>query len=170
MEENPPIPEFLDWMTDRIPPAMQYPDVCQVAIKFQSEIYGDPEAITLPCQMVGGLRIGDEMVGQIYLAYTEPRDFLDEESALLGGIVRRATGYIQTQRLIRQTQARAEREQLTRKITDKMRQAPDLDSLMKTTLREISSVLGTQKAFVQLDVPEELPGNGQGNGKEAHNE
>jgi PAS domain S-box-containing protein len=161
MEENPSIPAFLTWVAARIPPAMQYPDVCVAAIKFQGHVYGDPKALTLPCHMVGGLRIEGEMVGQIYIAYTETRDFLDEESALLGGIVRRVTGYIQTQRLIQETRARAEREQLTREITDKMRKAPDLDSLMRTTLREISSVLRTEKAFVQLEVPGEIPGNGK---------
>jgi PAS domain S-box-containing protein len=107
-EETPPIPEFLQWVTERIPPAMQYPDVCVAAIELDDEIYGVPEAMELPHKIMGGIRIGDELVGGVHIAYTEKRDFLDEESALLGGIIRRVGGYIEARRLLLRTQETAE--------------------------------------------------------------
>ena len=108
MEETPPVPEFLQWVTERIPPAMRYSDVCVAAIELEGQVYGAAAAVRLPCQMVQALRIGGEVVGRIYIAYLEDHDFLNEESALLGDIVRRVSGYIESRRLFEQTQARAE--------------------------------------------------------------
>jgi len=105
IDEAPPIPDLLEWVAERIPPAMQHPEACVVAIEFEGQVYGTPEAVNLPRQMVGGLRVGDERLGQVYIAYTEDYDFLDEESALLGDIVRRLSGYIESRRLLAQTQA-----------------------------------------------------------------
>jgi GAF domain-containing protein len=103
-EETPPVPEFLSWVAERIPPATRYPDLCAVAIEFNRHIYGTAEAIELPCQMVQSLRVGDEVLGRVYLAYREQREFLDGDSALLGGIANRMSGYIENRRLFEQTQ------------------------------------------------------------------
>jgi GAF domain-containing protein len=108
MEEAPPIPELLQWVAERIPPAMQYPEVCAAAIEFEGQIYGAAGAVSLPRQMVQALRVGGQVVGRVYISYTEERGFLDEESALLGDIARRVSGYIESRRLFEQTQARAE--------------------------------------------------------------
>lgn len=102
--ETPPIPELLQWVTERIPPAMQYGELCMAAIEYDNQIYGKPEAVALPCQIVHALRIGGEVVGRVYIAYTEKREFLDEESALIGGIANRLGGYIESRRLVEQAQ------------------------------------------------------------------
>ena len=124
IDESPPIPEFLQWVAERVPSAMQYPDLCLAAIEFEGELYGTAEATSLPCQMVGGLRIGGQatldlrageqaqvgdlngtLLGRVTIAYTEEYNFIDEESALLGDVVRRVSGYIENHRLMQQTQA-----------------------------------------------------------------
>ena len=107
IEESPELPELLQWVTERIPPAMRYSDLCQVAIEYDDQVYGVPEAIDLPTQMAHGLYIGGELLGRIYIAYTDKRDFLDEESALLGGIATRLSSFIENQRLFAEVQERA---------------------------------------------------------------
>lgn len=107
IDEIPPLAEFLQWVTARIPTAMRYPDDCLVAIEFDGQLYGAAEAIELPCQIVGGLRIGYELMGQVIIAYSELHDFIDEESALLGDIVRRIGGYIENRELFNQMEVRA---------------------------------------------------------------
>lgn len=102
--ETPAIPGLLQWITERIPPAMAYPAFCKVAIEYDGQLYGVAEAIQLPTQIVNALRVGDEIIGRIYIAYTEKRDFLDEESALLGGIATRVGGYIESRHLFEQMQ------------------------------------------------------------------
>jgi GAF domain-containing protein len=105
IDETPPVPDLLEWIAERIPPAMQHRDLCVVAIEFQDRIYGTSEAMRLSCQMVQRLRIGDEPVGKICVAYTESRDFLDDESAMLGDIVRRVGGYIEKQNALTEAEA-----------------------------------------------------------------
>jgi PAS domain S-box-containing protein len=116
IDESPPIAEFLEWVAWRIPSAMRYPDVCQVAIEFEDQVYGMAQAIQLTRQIVAGLHIGGERVGQVTIAYTEARDFINEESALLGDIIRRVSGYIEKQRLLEQTQAALEQASIFRQF------------------------------------------------------
>ena len=94
--ENPPLPELLQWVTERIPTTMQYPGLCVTAIEFEDQLYGVPEAVTSPHQIAQSLRIGGEPVGKLFIAYTEKHDFLDEESALMGNIIRRVSSFIET--------------------------------------------------------------------------
>jgi GAF domain-containing protein len=63
-------------------------------------------------------------------------------------------------RLLEETQRRAAREQMTRQIADRMRRAPDLDTLLQTTIQEMMTALGTPNAFVQFGVPSKLPDAG----------
>ncbi len=100
-----PAPEFLGWVAERIPAAFQYPELCLAAIEFEGTTYGAAEALQQPRQIVQSLRRSNEIVGRLCVAYREERDFLDEESALLGDIARRVSGYIENQRLFEQTQA-----------------------------------------------------------------
>jgi PAS domain S-box-containing protein len=103
LTESPPVPEFLQWVTDRIPPAMQYPAQCRAAIEYREQIYGAQEAIELTPKMVQALRISGSVVGRVHIAYTDELEFLDEESSLLGGIANRVSSYIQSNQLGQQT-------------------------------------------------------------------
>jgi GAF domain-containing protein len=105
VNETPSLPDFLQWITGRIPPAMKYDDVSVAAIEFEGAVYGSLAAIESPYQIVGSLQVERETVGRVTIAYTEERDFLDEESGLIGGIVRRVSSYIENRRLFEQTQA-----------------------------------------------------------------
>jgi len=150
IEEALPLPEFLRWVAARIPSAMRYRDVCLAAIEFEGQVYGSPEAVSLPWQMVQVLRVGGQVVGRIYIAYLEEHEFLDEESALLGDIVRRVSGYIESRRLFEQIQARAGRERALREITDQMLRATDMESLLRITAEGLNQVLGGSRAYVRL--------------------
>jgi PAS domain S-box-containing protein len=105
IDEALPVPEFLGWVAERIPSAMRHPELCTVAIDLEGRIYGTAEAVELPCHIMHGLRVGDEVLGRVYLAYSEQREFLDGDSALLGSIANRVSGYIENRRLFEQTQA-----------------------------------------------------------------
>jgi DNA-binding LacI/PurR family transcriptional regulator/GAF domain-containing protein len=142
LEEAVPIPDFLQWVTERVPPIMQYPDLCVVAIEYRGQVYGVPAALALPRQVVQGLRSGDALIGRVCIAYTEEHDFLDEESALLGDIARRVNSYLENQRLLSETQARARREQILREITARVRSSTDPDTVMRTLAGELGTALG----------------------------
>jgi PAS domain S-box-containing protein len=102
-EETNSIPDFLQWICDRIPTVIRYKDHCLAAIVLDDQLYGNPQAIDLQRQIVEGLRVGRQLIGRIYIAYNEEFTFGDEESALIGNIGRRIANYIETQRLIEST-------------------------------------------------------------------
>lgn len=183
---SPSVPEFLEWLAERIPAAMQYPDFSLAAIEYEGEVYGAPEATTSPegrghspedfakvaCQMVQNLSIGGQVVGRICLAYARPAEqdpslsleFLDEESALLGDIARRVAGYVENRRLLSELQSRAERERLTRTISDRVRRAVDREAILRTAVSELGDMLGASDVVVRLGTQEQLVGQDGDNG------
>ena len=135
--ESPPIPELLQWTAERIPQAMQHADVCLVTIEYGGYFYGDIDAVDLSRQMVAGMRIGDELIGRVLVAYREDQDeqvgpFLDSESAMLGDVTRRLTGYIENQRLLEQTESRARQEQALLQIAAAIGGSEDLEAVIGT--------------------------------------
>ena len=156
MEGWPPVPEFLQWVTQRVPEVMRHAEVCVAAVEYEGQVYGVAEAVELPHQIAQALRVRGETVGRIAIAYTQAREFLNEESALLGDVARRVSGYIENQRLLQETQARVERERLVRTITDRVRRGADTEAIMRTTLQELSQLLGTDRLIVRLGTQAQL--------------
>jgi GAF domain-containing protein len=104
IDESPQVPNLLLWVAGHLPAATQFPGECMVAVEFEGRIYGVAEAISLPCQIVAGLQVGGEQIGQLTVAYAQEHEFRTEESALVDEIVRRLSGYIESRRLFEQTQ------------------------------------------------------------------
>jgi DNA-binding LacI/PurR family transcriptional regulator/GAF domain-containing protein len=104
IDESPEVSDLLRWVAGHLPSAMQFSKECVAAIELEGQVHGASEAISLPCQMVGGLRVGGERIGQVTVAYTGEHEFRDEESALLGDVVRRLSGYVENRRLFEQMQ------------------------------------------------------------------
>jgi hypothetical protein len=107
--------------------------------------------ITLRGEVVGTLGICRE---------TTERPWTEEERAVIEAVAQRLALAAENLRLFENVQRRAAREQLARELTDKMRRAADIDTLLQTTLREMAAALSTSGAFVQLSVPPRLAGNG----------
>ena len=150
VDETPAVPEFLQWVTGRIPPAMQYPDKCIVAVEFEGQVYGVTEALKLPCQMVGSLHIGGEQVGRLCVAYTEDHDFLDEESALLGSIVRRVSGYIENRRLLEEAKSRLAQLTALQETTKAVASTLELGKLLHLITQQATSLLQSQGGIINL--------------------
>jgi hypothetical protein len=56
-------------------------------------------------------------------------------------------------RLLEAAQRRVARERATRDVTDRMRQAPDMNTLLQITAESLLDTLGGGGAYVQLGVP-----------------
>ena len=93
------LPEFFQWISERVPLAFQDPETCIAAVEYDGRIYGDEQALRLQSKSVAGLRRAGELVGWLHIAYTQPRDFADTESRLLGGIASRISSYVESQYL-----------------------------------------------------------------------
>jgi GAF domain-containing protein/ActR/RegA family two-component response regulator len=157
MDEAPSIPELLRWVADRVAVAMQHPEVCVAAIEFEKHVYGTAEALDIPCQIVQTLRVGGEHVGHIYVAYTEERDFFDEESALLGDVARRLGGYVENRRLFQETrvalgetEAQARRLALLNEMSEQLNRASNLGEILDIGAVKVGQIFASDRASVAL--------------------
>ena len=108
IDRSTSIPALLEYVAERIPSAMTFSDVCVAGISLDGQMYGNAKAPTYPRHIVEDLRLDGHSKGTIFIAYTNAmHEFRNEESALIGDIGRRISNFIETQRLIDQTQKRA---------------------------------------------------------------
>ncbi|MBU0492639.1 MAG: PAS domain S-box protein [Chloroflexi bacterium] len=153
IDQVPAISEFLQWAAERMPAAMQYPDECRVAIALNGDVYGATEAIDLPCQIVQSLRVGDEVVGQVYVAYTRERQFPDGASALLGDIVRRVSGYIENRRLLDRLQASLTETSTLYRVGQAISQLGSLEDTFQVLAQMLTDQLGYSSSWLALVDP-----------------
>lgn len=91
----------------------------------------------------------------------ESGQWAPEEMQLLETIAERLGTVLEDARLYEETQRRARREQLVRQITDRVRSAPDVDSIMRIAVQEIRRALGVSHGAVRIGTETHLspPGN-----------
>jgi len=107
------------------------------------ENFGAVAAIFVP------LVVGGQWVGFINAMYCEPVDFAERDVRRLMALAGQAAVAVQSLRLLRDAQRRAQREQILRKVTAQVRSVTDVDLIMKTAVREVGRALG-REAFVYL--------------------
>lgn len=133
VEIQPTIPEFLIWVTQRIPAAMPHEDACIAAITYGSEVYGNPTAMEQRRHMVEGLRVSGEQIGRLYIAYTDPDlQFADDDSAFIGGLGRRINSYVETQGLLKRLAQQATELQRVAEIGTTVAATLDPQQLLQT--------------------------------------
>lgn len=109
-----------------------------------------PNGHNLPT-IVKPIAVRGEAVGTLRLQDIDPeREWTPEEIALVETVSEQLGVTIENLRLFKDTQKQATREQLTRQITDKMRAAPDIDTIIQTGLSELARALGVSRSYVKL--------------------
>jgi GAF domain-containing protein/HAMP domain-containing protein len=97
------------------------------------------------------IKLRDQVIGVIDLQeMDENRVWSDEEIALTKAIAEQLGLAIEGARLFEQTQSRARRETLTRQITERIRDATDVDAMLQTAIRELGRALNAPKVYVRL--------------------
>lgn len=151
VEEQPPVPEFLQWATQRIPAAMSYPEHCLAAITLGETVYGDARALSLPRHIVEGLRIDNELVGRLILAYEDAAlPFENEDSAFIGSVGRRISSYLEGQRLLAQVQARATEMETVAQIGTAVARDLDINELLQDAVSLTKERFGLYHVHIYL--------------------
>lgn len=105
--------------------------------------------------LVAPLRLRGVTIGNLQLHDVDGnRHWSDAEMALIDAVVDQLVQAAENIRLLDETQERASREQVLGQIGDKLRRAPDMETLLKTGVDEISRLLGPARTFAQLGLPE----------------
>jgi hypothetical protein len=81
---------------------------------------------------------------------------------LVEAVSRQLALALENARLLEDTQRRAAREQLIGDITARMRETLDMETVLKTAIREIGDALGLARVEVRMTDELAQRGNGQG--------
>lgn len=102
------------------------------------------------------IKLRDQVIGVLDLQETdENRSWLEDEITLVEAVAEQLGLALENARLFEQTQARVQRETLVRQITERIRDAMDVDAMLQTAVRELGRALGAPKVYVRLGVDEE---------------
>jgi GAF domain-containing protein/HAMP domain-containing protein len=101
--------------------------------------------------LVAPITLQNVPIGDLQLHGLDPdREFTEGELALISAVVDQVTQVAEGLRLLDETQERASRERLIGRVSDKLRRAPDMDTLMQLAVDELARVLGPARTFVRL--------------------
>jgi GAF domain-containing protein len=102
------------------------------------------------------LLVGDRLVGLIIVQdYERARSFSEDDVALLSTVAGQMATALQNTQLLEQVQRTARRERLIHEISSKVRQSPDIETVLETTAREVGRALNATRATVKLGHPAE---------------
>ncbi|RLC90779.1 MAG: hypothetical protein DRI37_00380 [Chloroflexi bacterium] len=108
------------------------------------------------------IKIRNQVVGTLGLRKAETGGtWTAEETALLEALTEQLGAALESARLFQDTQRRATRELVTREITDKMRQAINMESLLRITAEQLNSALGAAQTYVLLDAGDVVGGDAE---------
>ena len=81
----------------------------------------------------------------------DARPWSEEQRALVSAVVERLALAIDSQRLFRDVQRRAAREQVIGEVTGRIRESLDMDTVLRTAAREIEQGLGLYDVTIRLE-------------------
>ncbi|MBN1873472.1 MAG: GAF domain-containing protein [Anaerolineae bacterium] len=103
---------------------------------------------------------GGRWVGYVNAIYSERAAFSEVGLRRLASLAGQAAVAIQNIMQLRTIQARARRERMIRQITEHIQQAPDVESVLQSAVRELGRTFGTSRSVVQFRTPsQEQPEN-----------
>lgn len=107
--------------------------------------------------LVAPVKLRDKMVGalQLYPANGD-QTWTEDDLAVVEAVVDELAQIADGIRLLNESQERAGRERLVSQVSDKMRRAPDMETLMNIAVTELTRVLGPARTFVRLGSEAEL--------------
>jgi GAF domain-containing protein len=92
--------------------------------------------------------------GILTVLHEAPHTFSQAETAFYRTLADQAALAFEGQRLLEEAQRRAERERTIRQITDKVRATQNLETILQTTVQELSRAMGLPRAFIRLGTEE----------------
>jgi GAF domain-containing protein len=112
-----------------------------------------------------------QTIGALGLRRDESSGWTADDVAVVQAVAEQVALTLENMRLFEETRRRAQREQMIREITTKMRGSTDLDTILQTTVQELAKVLGTSRTFVQLGTaPQLVNSEGKGGQPNGHQE
>jgi GAF domain-containing protein len=110
--------------------------------------------------VVAPINLRDRTIGTLQLHATRGDDQMwnDDDLALLEAVIDQLAQTAENLRLFEETRQQAGQEQAIRKITDRLRAAPNLNTLLETAARELGQRLGVRHTVLELGIESDSNG------------
>ncbi len=112
-----------------------------------SRALGAASLILLP------LVVGGQRIGYIHATYLERQTFTEKSRRQLGNLAQQAAIAVLNILQLSATEARVHREQLIRQITSRIQEAPDVEGVLQTAIRELGRAFSTSRNRIQFQRP-----------------
>ena len=100
--------------------------------------------------LVAPISLRGEILGTLGLHDTERRQWTDDEVALIEAVADQMALAIENARLLRETEQWAERERLSADIAARVRASTDVDTILRTAIRELGQALRASDGMIRL--------------------
>lgn len=112
--------------------------------------------------LVAPIKLAGKTIGslQLHQIDEQPTGWREQDLALVEAVLDQVAQAAENIRLFDETRERATRQQVIREITDKLRTAPNLDTLLKIAVQELGHRLGVRHTVLELGI-ENPPKRGQ---------
>ena len=124
------------------------------------DLLSDPEIDDMAKAVLGGLGLRamavtplvarGQWMGVLFALMETPHTFTPSELNFQRALADQAAVAIDSRRLLAETRQRAEREQLIRQITTRIRAASDIQGVLETTANELARSMGVSRSIVRL--------------------
>jgi GAF domain-containing protein len=94
--------------------------------------------------------VQNEPIGQLSVEVPPETGWSEDEQAFLEAVAQQIAQKAENLRLFENTQKRARREQIARKITDRIRTSQNIEAALKVAVEELSQALGVARTVVDL--------------------
>jgi GAF domain-containing protein len=98
-----------------------------------------------------------ELLGVLNVESEQLSAYAENDEELLGTLGGSLAAIIANARLLEQIRAQAERERILFEITDKIRRTTDIDTILATTVSELTRAVGANRAKIKLGVVPSVP-------------
>jgi GAF domain-containing protein len=128
------------------------------ALVERKTITTEPEDGAGPAALVVPINLRGEAIGALGLQeLTSRRQWSSGEIALIEAVADQMALAIENARLLEETQRRAERERLTAEITAHVRASTDVDTILRTAVREMGHVLRASEGIIHISAEQSAP-------------
>lgn len=93
-----------------------------------------------------------ELLGILNVESEQPHAYAENDEELLGTLGGSLAAIIANARLLEQIRSQAERERVLYEITDKIRRTTDMQTILATTVSELTRAVGASRAGIKIDV------------------
>jgi GAF domain-containing protein len=132
------------------------PEIASELLAGRSTSYLSSEAAPR-ARLVAPILLRENVIGVIGYEDNDPaHEWQLDEKALLETVASRVSLALENTRLVAEAQQRAERERVIGQVTARMRETLDLETILKTAVREIRQSLDLNEAEVRLQLTDQV--------------